>query len=218
MAITNYGELKTAIGTWLARSGDSSITGNAGDFIALLESRLNRWQPALRTAEVDTTVTGTPGSRLIALPLDFLEPISLHRTTGGEIYEPMHPFIPGTVRLDPVAGTPTAWGIDGSNIVLGCLEAQADTFAFRYRQKFALSDDTPTNWLLTQHPDAYLFGSLVEALAFMKTAGQAQIWNQRFSEAMDQITTQEAQSKAIAPLTVDAGLMARRPFDIRRGR
>lgn len=216
MAISNYSELKTAIGSWLPRGG-SAITGAAGDFITLLESRLNRWQPALRTAEVETTLAGTPGSRSIALPSDFLEPISMFRTTGGEIYESMRPFIPGTVALDVTNGTPQAWGIDGTSIVLSCPEGQADTFAFRYRQKFALSDDTPTNWLLTQHPDAYLFGSLVEACAFMKTAPQAQLWNQRFEVAMDEITTQEARSKSIASLTVDDALKTPRPFNIYQG-
>ena len=218
MAIGTYADLKAAIGTWLARSGDASITAAATDFITLLESRLNRWQPALRVAEVDTTLTGTPGSRFIALPSDFLEPISLHRTTGGDIYEPMRAFIPGTEALDTDAGIPMAWGIDGTNVVLGCPEETADTFTFRYRQKFSLGpDDDDTNWLLTQHPDAYLFGSLVEAAAFMKTAGQAQLWNQRFIEAMDEVTTQEARSKSIAPLRVDSALITPRPFNIYGG-
>ncbi len=218
MAIGTYGELKTAIGNWLARSGDASITATAPDFITLLESRLNRWQPALRVAEVDTTLTGTPASRFIALPSDFLEPISLHRTTGGDIYEPMRAFIPGTEALDPDAGIPRAWGIDGTNVVLGCLEQDADTFIFRYRQKFALGPaEDSTNWLLTQHPDVYLFGSLVEATAFMKTAAQAQLWNQRFEAAMNEITTQEARSKSIAPLRVDSALITPRPFNIYGG-
>lgn len=216
MAIDTYSALKTAIGTWLARSGDSSITGNAGDFIALLEARLNRWQPPLRVAEVDTTLTGTPGSRSLTLPSDFREPIALFRTTGG-IYEPMRPFIAGSGPLAVESGTPQAWAINGATIDLDCPEAQADTFTLRYRQKFALSDDTPTNWLLTEHPDAYLFGSLVEALAFMKTADQASSWNGRFTAAMEEIADQDHRSKAIAPATVDDALVTPRPYSITRG-
>ena len=60
-------------------------------------------------------------------------------------------------------------------------------------------------------------GSLVEAAAFMKTASQAQLWNQRFAEAMDEVTTQEARSKSIAPLRVDSALITPRPFNIYGG-
>lgn len=216
MAIADYDGLKAAVASWLARSGDSSITGAAGDFITLLEARLNRWQPPLRVAEVSTTLTGTTSSRFIALPSDFREPISMHRTTNS-VYEPMRPFIPGTVAYDVENGTPVAWGIDGTNVVLNCPEAQADTFDFRYRQKFALSDSDTTNYLLTNHPDVYLFGSLVEATAFMKTPAQATLWNGRFEQAMDEVTTQDARSKSIAPLVVDEALRTARTFNINTG-
>lgn len=217
MAIATFGDLTTAIGTWLARSGDSSITGNASDFIALLEARLNRWQPALRVAEIEATLTGTPGSRFIALPNDFREPISLFRTTDSE-YEAMRPFIPGNDPLTVTEGTPEAWGIDGTNIVLDCPEAQADTFTFRYRQKFALGPGTDTtNWLLQEHPDVYLFGSLVEATAFMKSPAQAQLWDGRFGTAMEEVTNQDARSKSIAPMTMDAMLIGPPRYNIVTG-
>lgn len=217
MAIASYADLKTAIATWLARSGDSSITGNAGDFIALLEARLNRWQPALRVAEIETPLIGTASSRFIALPSDFREPISLFRTTSS-IYQPMRPFIPGNDALSVTNSTPQAWGIDGTNVVLDCPEAQADTFTFRYRQKFSLGPaDASTNWLLAEHPDVYLFGSLVEATTFMKTPGQAQVWDSRFAGAMEEVTNQDSRSKSIAPMTVDAALITPAPYNINVG-
>jgi hypothetical protein len=43
----------------------------------------------------------------------------------------------------------------------------------------ALSDDNPTNWLLNEHPDCYLFGSLVESEAFISVDERALAWGQR---------------------------------------
>jgi hypothetical protein len=195
MPFGTKGELKDAIASWLIRAGDTTITSAADDFIALLEARLNRWQPPLRVAEVDAILTATVGSRLIALPADFREPISL------DYY--------GTA-----AGTPSAWAINGTNIEFDDVATTADTFLFHYRGKFALAADGDTNWLLQENPDVYLFGSLVEAGAFMKAKSAPSMWNERFTQAMNEIGDQDSRSKSLAPLTVDPALVGLGAYDI----
>ena len=57
-----------------------------------------------------------------------------------------------------------------------------------YFQKIpALTDAAATNWLLTAHPDLYLFGALVEAEMFGVNDERAPLWKARRDEIFDEI-------------------------------
>ena len=49
-----------------------------------------------------------------------------------------------------------------------------------YKKLDALSDSSPTNDILTNYPDIYLFGSLAEAELYLKNDQRAGLWDQRF--------------------------------------
>lgn len=216
MAISTYAELKTAIANWLERSGDAAITANAGDFIALAESRLNR-SLTLRAMEAETTLTGSVSSRQLTLPSDFVEPKALFLTTFGS-QDYLRPFLAGTEPLGTTDGTPTAWTVNGAALDLDRPCDRAHTFLFRYRKSFALSDSATTNWLLTNHPDAYLFAALVEANIFLGDNETAVSWELRLKQSLDQIAEKEGRSKSRATLGVDPALMRTTgAFSITRG-
>jgi hypothetical protein len=94
MAISTYASSKTALETWLARSGDADVVANAADCISMGESRLNRLLD-LRMFRADTTLTGTVSSRTLTLPTDFVEPIALFVTISGSRVA-LSPKIAGT--------------------------------------------------------------------------------------------------------------------------
>ena len=73
MAITTYAELQAAAANWLVR-GD--LTARIPEFITLAEARLNRVLRA-RLAEVEASLTTTPGARTLALPSGFSEPLAV---------------------------------------------------------------------------------------------------------------------------------------------
>ncbi len=202
MALDTYSELQTALGNWLARSDLSALYA---DFISLAEARINRNLP-LRVYKADTALAGTVASRQIALPSDFLEAYRLQLTTGGSFTE-LKPATAATMAYSETSGTPAEWAINGAYIDLDRPCDQAHTFSFRYRQKLALSDDTPTNWLLTNHPDVYLWGALVEASAYTMDAEFATAANQRFAAAAEELSTIDSRSDARATLSVDPALM-----------
>lgn len=206
MALANYTDLKTDIALWITRSGDSNITNQVSDFVTLCEARLNRILP-IRTKETDQTLTATISSRVMTPATAFREPISLYRTTNS-LYEWMRPFVVGAVAYGIADGVPSGWGVNGQTIELDVPCAVAETFVFRSLGTLALSDTSPTNWLLTNHPDVYLYGSLVQALAFMKNITYAAAWKGAFEEAISEITEQESRSKAMATLTVDEALLS----------
>lgn len=203
MAITSYAELQTAIQNWRDRS-DTGFTDRVPEFIALAEARLNRKAP-VRLAETNTTLTGTTDSREIALPDDFLEPIALFLTTSGQ-QERLAPIIAGNYALTTTSGWPEAWMINGSNIDLNCPCDQAHTFLLRYRKRLFDLANTDPNWLLTNHPDVYLWGSLVEAANWEDDDAAIAKYEVRLKRAEAEVRWMEARSKAVAPMRVDPAL------------
>jgi len=215
MAIGTYSQLKTALETWLSRSGDTTISGNAADFVTLAEARINRDLP-LRMMQTTTTLTGTAGVRTVALPSDFIEPYALFLTTFG-VQQMLTPMVAGNFEYSTGTAAPVAWCINGSNIELDKLSDQAHTYSFRYRKPFALSDAAPTNWLLTNHPDCYLSACIVEAAMLTQDMDKIAVWEQRYKGAVDDIAYTDARSIALAPLQVDPSLMDRGFFNINTG-
>lgn len=202
MAITNYGELKQAVTDWMARS---DLSGDAADFISLGEARLNR---ELDPIEIDETITGTSGSNRIDVSAQSVEtPVALFLAETGLNEVQLTPKADGTFRYHATSGRPRYWGMDGQQDYIDFdrpLDA-AYPFRFRYRQRFALSDSSTTNWLLTNHPDAYLAAMLAWGGVFIRDTPYAANFKSILDEALPEIRHQIAQRKR-ALLTVDRGL------------
>ena len=57
-----------------------------------------------------------------------------------------------------------------------------------------LSTSITSNWLSESNPDAYVFGILVEINSFIKDAEASALWDNRFQQAMSEITLNDAKS------------------------
>ena len=146
MAFANYSELQTEILAYTERSNQSA---KVPGFIQLAEAKLNR---KLSAVETDTTLTVTVGSRSIDISsLSLIAPITLHIVVGGDEIEVTQKD-DGDILYLQANAQPTEYAIDGTNIDFDSPCDQAYSFRFRYRERFALSDASPTNWLLTNHP------------------------------------------------------------------
>jgi hypothetical protein len=208
MAISTYAELQTAITDWMART---DISGNAVDFITLAEARLNRLVPAVET---DVTLTGTEDSRVISVSANsVVSPKALFivdPSSGDE--EELTQKADGTFPYDATSGKPRFWAMDGTNINFDCPLDQAYTFRFRIRQRYALSDSSTTNWLLTNHPDVYLNAVLFWSGVFIKDGEQGGAYKQLLDEGIAEVQQIIAEQNR-ALLTVDNALQTPRRFD-----
>jgi len=207
MAITTYSELKAAAANWLVRA---DLTSRIPEFIALAESRLNRVLRK-RQAEVDYSLTGVVGSRLITLPATYSEALNLwiERTSGREQVQ----FFTDPALLETWTdeGEPRRWTIDGANIAFDRPCDQAYGFTLRMLAKYALSDAAPTNTLLTDYPDAYLFATLCEAGPFLRDAELSAAYEARLTRAIGEINAKDARSRSPQTLVTEvAGLQ--RPY------
>ena len=210
MSISTYSELKTALINWGKRPDLSTVLG---DFIALAEARIQRSLLA-RVQEVETEITMTVGSRYAALPSDFDAPIAVWSKASlprEELPQRLPEQLPGS----NVNGYPEAWAIDGSNIAFDKPASSAWALDFRYSKPLALSDSEPTNYILTNYPDVYLFGALVELHAYAFDDANAAKYEARFRSALDDAENAEHANRSGAVLMTD--LPCAKGFNINRG-
>src|SRR5262245_54955145 len=154
MSVTTYSELQTAVENWLQHQ---LFTARVPEFIALFEATANR---RLRTRFQETSTSLTPSSGTATLPTDDL---SYRRVTWAgsskvelEYVEPS--WIQAAYPTSP-SDTPRVFTIEGTSLIVRPSSDTSLTFVY-FAKIAALTSTATTNWLLTSHPDAYLFGSL----------------------------------------------------------
>lgn len=196
MALTTYAELQTSIGSWLARD---DLTSVIPDFITLFEAAANR---RLRARQQETSTTLTPASGSVTLPTDYLAYKRVTWTGSTRIeLEYVHPSVLQSYYPDTPSGTPTIFTIEGSTLKIR--PTSTTDLEFEYFQKIpVLSTTNTTNWLLTAHPDLYLFGSLCEAELFNKDAEKALVWKQRRDACYEEIEKLSEKTKGPASIRV----------------
>ncbi|MBX6322657.1 MAG: hypothetical protein IRY94_12570 [Rhodospirillaceae bacterium] len=205
MGLSTYDELKDAIGAWLARPGDATLTPFVPAFIALAEARLNR-RLRLRAMEARATLTLT--GPLTALPADFLEVVSL-RLAGGSRetlgYAP--PVVLDAIDSRTPAGRPRVYTLTGDSLRVAPAPGAPCVAELAYLRRLPpLSAQQPTNWLLAAAPDLYLYGALLEAAPFLMDDERARLWQAAFETAVQALVEADARDRtgAAAPAAVVA--------------
>lgn len=189
MSISTYTELKTAVAAFLARSDlDSQIP----NFIQLAESRMSR-ELETRDQEKRATATLTSGDEYIALPTDLREVRSVALTTDPKtVLTYYSPTSLDSTYSSGGSGKPLGFSIVGGEMKLRPIPDSSYTAEIIYVGGLsALSDSNLTNVVLTRHPDAYLYGALAEAYAYLLDETRAAQYMQRFSLAIDEIKVDE---------------------------
>lgn len=188
MALTTYTELKAAVADWLARS---DLTSQIPDFIALAESEMKR---RLRRTDVRTTLTIS--AEETTLPSAVAELRSIHLETGSPSLD--YPLRIGTpemvaerrARNAAVTGRPTDACIVGGKLVVTPSPDQSYTARVVYFQQLTpLSSSVASNTILAEAPDAYLYGSLLQAEPFLEHDERVPLWQAKFDRAIDQLNT-----------------------------
>lgn len=212
MAITTYAELQAAGANWLVRA---DLTARIPEFITLAEARLNRVLRA-RLAETEAQLTATPGGRTIPLPAGFAEPLALWlvQANGRQALRFAEPSL---AEVSATPGQPASWAIDGANLAFERACDQTYGFVLRMLTRFSLSDAQPTNSLLSDYPDAYLFATLCEAGPFLRDDALAGAYEARLERAIGEINSKDARARAARTLITEVPRRPSSDFDITRG-
>lgn len=225
MALSNFTELKSALAGWLHRSDVNGVANGTGvdnivaDWIAMAEADFNA-DLRLRVMESDHILSTVPDSRFINLPAGFLEPVSLLLQINAQTDAYPLVFWPvQEIGLRIPATLPQRWTIDNDKIRFDCPASQAWTIIFRQVSKFQLTDAAPTNWLLTNFPNLYLYGALNHSPGYVGVEERSGIWPQKLGEAKAALKRRLARDTTLTTLTADPALLnrSRYAFNIYRG-
>lgn len=193
MAITTYAELKSAVSDWLAKS---NLSARSADFIMLAEKRLLR---RLRILGLEATQSGNlvSGSRELALPTNYREAKAFYIDAN-----PIEPLKPVTAdaffatRHSYESATPRIFTVIGSNFLLGPTPDSDYAYVLHYLSKVdPLSDVNTQNWLLSNHPDLYLYASLLEAEPFLKNDARILVWRGYLEDALQYVGVEDEYSR-----------------------
>ena len=177
----NYAELKTTVADWLARSDLTSVIPT---FISLTETELDR---ILDAPERETFATALTGEDYIQLPLFYeLRRLAIDETHELQVITPEQLFV--VAPKLPKTGKPKYVVVGSNSLELWPKPDGEYTYSILYKERIpSLSDDNPTNWLLSKHPDVYLYGALTHSAPYLHHDERIGVWSTKYSNIVQQI-------------------------------
>ena len=220
--VTNYGTLKTAISDWLARGDLSDYTDQ---FVQFAENQIYS-DPELRLRQMEKQLDGFVGcDGKMDVPDDYLElkhayldkspRIQLERCDPAFIYETygtrfagLTPFSDTELSDSSFAygnGVPKYIATEGDTFILAPFPSDQYRVGGIYYKKFtALNAESDTNWLLTNHPDLYLYGALMQAEPFIKNDSRIMLWEKMYERARARVRGSERRERFSGGIAVRA--------------
>jgi len=213
MALSTYTELKTAIANWLNRSDLTSEISS--DFIVLTEADLNA---KLRIRQMHDQTTITINAETETVPTGFLQVRDFYILSNGAKF-PMTFISPAqmdAVKASSTTGVPSSYTILGSTFRFAPRPDSTYSGVLNYYKKFdALTATNQTNYILTDHPAIYLYGSLFHAANFLGgfDANQVQQWSQMYQTALERIELNDREDAySGSPLQIRSDVTVGSPF------
>jgi hypothetical protein len=188
-----YAELKQAIRDYV-ETEETKFVSNLPLFIRLAEERILK-NVRLNLFQKNATANMVPGNPYLAVPLDFLSPLSCSITTPGGVefllFKDLD-FIQTAYPNPAATDVPRFFAtFDVTNFLLGPTPDAAYPVTLHYFYRPASLTDGPENgktWLSENASLSLLYGSLFEAYTFLKGDNDLmQLYAARFSESLGRL-------------------------------
>lgn len=193
MAISTYAELKSAVADWLNRS---DLTSAIANFVSLAEAQINR-DERLHATDGVTRDTLTVSSQFTALPTDYLKFLSVN-VSGDRDYplDLVSMYEIDEIRGCQASGIPRAYCIVGPDLEIAPVPSEATDLEIAYQAKIpALTDAATTNWLLTSHPDIYLYATLMQSAPYLHEDERVAVWASMYDKCCNDFERAEANKR-----------------------
>lgn len=191
MSLDSYANLKAEIALFLNKT---NLTGNIPTFITLAEAKMGRVITSVgqvdNYADVAIDANGWP------LPCR-ADQVASVVYDGSQL-----PYI-SPDRLDSVEGDlPGFYTIDGKTLKV----SPVGTVTIRLKSGLCpLSASVSVNWVLREHPDAYLYGALMQAAPFLRDDERIGVWGGLFAAAINEINAREINRQVGPYLQMQSG-------------
>lgn len=190
MALANYTDLQASVADFLNRA---DLTNVIPDFITLTEADMNR---SLRVREMSVRTRAPISEQYVKLPVDFLGMRNIELVTNPVTpleYRNMQNL--DLYRASDATGKPVYYSITQNNIEFAPVPDAEYTLEIVYYQKIPALVDNATNWLLDTHPDAYLYGTLMQSAPYLQADERIGIWAGKYNQIKEQITASDEKAK-----------------------
>jgi len=190
VALGTYSDLKTSVADFLNRS---DLTSVIPDFVTMAEADFNR---SLRVREMSVRTQAPIDAQYVKLPDDFLGMRNIDLMT-----DPVTPMTYKNLqnldihRSNDMTGKPIYYSIVQNNIEFAPAPDGDYTIEIVYYQKVPALADNSTSWLLSAHPDAYLYGTLMHSAPYLQSDERIGIWAGKYQQIIEQIITSDEKAK-----------------------
>jgi hypothetical protein len=138
----------------------------------------------------------------VAVPTGFLEAkaFMLNASPRQELT-----FMPDDTQVSMYPNSnesPLFYSIVGSNFRFAPVPSTTVTATLTYYKAITALATTSPNWLLTSHPDIYLYGTLMEAAPYLHDDNRIGLWAAGLRECVSQLKTQDARGNTANGMTV----------------
>ena len=191
--VLTYDSLTTMVLQYLERS-DAAVVEAIPTFITLAEFEIAQQIKTLGQMQV-AEATFSSGDAVIEKPARWRKTVSMTILNGTERqpvllrkYEYLKMYAPGT----STTGTPLYYAdYDYDHWIVAPTPDAAYDFEILYYERISpLSSDNQTNWLTQNAPNAMLFGTLLQAMPFLKNDSR-QIFQQKYDQALQALKTED---------------------------
>ena len=199
MAISTYDTLKSGIADFLNRDDLTSVIPT---FIDLASAQINR---DIRHWKMEKRVTLTATDGLVTLPSDWLGTIEVDHIDSDTDAFKRHlellsdgEFSDRRYNSNEAAGDPVGFRHAASKIEI-FPRSGTPKVELRYMAKAqAVSEQYASNFILTDHPDVYLYGSLLHSAPYLVDDQRVAVWAQLYGAAVQRVNQESETSKVSA--------------------
>jgi hypothetical protein len=191
--VLTYDSLTSTVLQYLERN-DAAVVNAIPTFITLAEFEIAQTIKTLGQLQlVQSTLLA--GNSVLEKPARWRKTVSMNVTVNGKKqpillrkYEYLKNYWPDATQTDvPLFYADTDW----EHWYLAPTPDDDYSFEVLYYERIApLSSTNQTNWLTQNAPNAMLFGTLLQAMPFLKN-DQRQIFQQKYSEALASLKSED---------------------------
>lgn len=191
--VMTYDSLTSTVLQYLERR-DASVVETIPTFISLAEFEIAQEIKTLGQLQVAES-TMTASNAILQKPARWRKTVSMSVTVAGKKqpvylrkYEYLKNYWPDADQTDvPLYYADTDW----EHWYIAPTPNLAYAFEVLYYERIApLSSTNQTNWLTQNAPNAMLFGTLLQAMQFLKN-DQRTIFQQKYSEALQSLKSED---------------------------
>jgi hypothetical protein len=202
MALDTYTNLQAALASW---AGRSDLTSVIPDCITMAESKMNRY---LRTKDMVGHVFdfGVVNS---FMPADFggvkSFVMNLSSTHISSVPDYALEYMPDDkmASYGNCTGKPKFYNVSGGRFNFSPTPDSDYLATLTYYVKIAaLSGSNASNWVLTSHPDAYMYGAMGEICGYLRDPVGAKTWETAMYSILDEIQGISAKDQAGGSMAV----------------